>query len=313
MGQQSGRGLTRRTALQAAGVIGGGFAAGLALPRARRVSAQPPPTFPQAVASLTRLAPDVWRWSNGGYNSLIIAGDDGALVTEPSSQFNLKASSLTKAVVAAVTPKPITYVVYSHDHADHNTGGDAFADTAEFVSQELAKPKIAARNDPRSPVPTITFAEHMTLDLGGATVELYYFGRNHSDNSLVLYYPARRLIHGVDWLENRRLPFRDLGDSYPDEWVKGLERVDAELDFDTVVPGHTEPGPKSIVLDQRDYWLALMSAVRDAQAAGRADNSPEMIAFVRERLAPRYSTWGSFEDFLPLNIEGLIRIWTTGR
>jgi glyoxylase-like metal-dependent hydrolase (beta-lactamase superfamily II) len=312
--QQQSRRLTRRTAFQVAGVIGGGLAAGLALPRARRATAQQPTmTFPQAVASLTRLAEDVWVWTNGGYNSLIIAGEEGALVTEPSSQFNRGASTLLKAVVASLSPRPVTYVVFSHDHADHNTGGDVFADTAQFVAQELAQPKIAARNDPRSPTPTITFAEHMTLDLGDKTIELHYFGRNHSDNSLVLHYPARRLIHAVDWMENRRLPFRDHPDGYPDEWVRGLERVDAELDFDLVVPGHTPPGPKSSVLDLRDYWLALMGAVRDAQAAGLADNSPEMVAFVRERLAPQYSSWGSFEQFLPLNIEGLIRIWTTGR
>ncbi len=174
MDQQSDRRLTRRSALQAAGVIGGGLAVGLTQPRARRVSAQQGSvTFPQTVATLTRLAQDVWVWTNSGYNSLIITSDEGALVTEPSSQFNRGASTLLKAVVASLTPQPVKFVVFSHDHADHNTGGDVFADTAEFVSQELAAPKIAARNDPRSPVPTITFAEHMTLDLGGKEIELH--------------------------------------------------------------------------------------------------------------------------------------------
>lgn len=114
-------------------------------------------------------------------------------------------------------------------------------------------------------------------------------------------------------MENRRLPFRDLQDSYPDEWVAGLERVDAELDFDLLVPGHTQTGPKRLVLELRDYWLELMGAVRDAQVAGFAGNLPETVAFVRERLAPRYSSWGSFEEYLPLNIDGLIRILNTGR
>ena len=303
--------LSRRRALQVAGLAGGGLAAGLSLPRS--VSAQQMPMFPQTVATLRRLAEDVWLWTNGGYNSLIITSDEGALVTEPSSQFNRGASTLLKAVVASLSPAPVKYVVFSHDHADHNTGGDVFADTAEFISQELAQPKIAARNDPRSPVPTITFAQHMTLDLGGKTIELHYFGRNHSDNSLVLHYPDRRLIHAVDWIEPNRVPFRNFPDSYPEEWVQGLERVHAELDFDLVAPGHVAPGPKSSVLEVRDYLVELMAGIRDAQAMGLADNSPEMVAFVRQRLAPRFGTWGSFEEFLPLNIEGIIRIWTTGR
>ncbi len=312
MSQQDTHRLSRRQAIGVAALAGGGLAAGLRFaPRAAQAQ-QMPPTFPQTVGSLTRLAEDVWVWNFSGYNSLIIGSDDGALVTEPSSQFNRQASSLLKAAAMAVTNQPVRYVVFSHDHGDHNSGGDVFADTAEFVSQERAAPKIAARNDPRSPVPTTTFADHMTLDLGGKAIELHYFGRNHSDNSLVLYYPERRIAHAVDWIENRRLPFRDLQDSYPTEWIAGLERLDAELDFDTLVPGHTPPAPKSNVLAVRDYLVDLMKATAAAQQQGLADNSEEMVTFVRERLAPDYSTWGMWEEFLPLNIQGIIRIQSGG-
>ena len=106
--------VSRRRALQVAGLAGGGLAVGLSLPR-RAAAQQMPLRFPQTVAQLTRLAEDVWLWSNGGYNSLIITSDEGALVTEPSSQFNRGASTLLKAVVASLSPQPVKYVVFSHD------------------------------------------------------------------------------------------------------------------------------------------------------------------------------------------------------
>ncbi len=108
--------LSRRQALQVAGLAGGGLAAGLSLTGSTHVAAQQPPMFPQQVAGLTRLAEDVWLWTNGGYNSLIITSDEGALVTEPSSQFNRGASTLLKAVVASLTPQPVKYIIFSHDH-----------------------------------------------------------------------------------------------------------------------------------------------------------------------------------------------------
>ncbi|MGH2588284.1 MAG: MBL fold metallo-hydrolase [Dehalococcoidia bacterium] len=306
--------LSRRQALGVAALAGGGLAAGLSLVPRGAAAQQTPPMFPQTPGTLTRLAEDVYVWNFNGYNSLIITSEEGTLITEPSSQFNRQASALLKAVAAAVSMgAPVKYVVFSHDHADHNTGGDVFADTAEFVSHELAAPKIAGRNDPRSPVPGTTFADSMTLDLGGKEIRLHYFGRNHSDNSIVLEYPARRVVHAVDWIENRRLPFRDLQDSYIDEWMAGLERLNATLDFDTLVPGHTPPTTTSNVLAVRDYFVALNAAIDAAQARGLADNSPEMVAAIREQLAPAYSTWGSFEEFLPLNIQGIIRIRTAGR
>ena len=35
-----------------------------------------------------------------------------------------------------VTDEPVRYLVYSHDHAGHATGGAPFAETAAFVSHE---------------------------------------------------------------------------------------------------------------------------------------------------------------------------------
>ena len=41
------------------------------------------------------------------------------------------------------------------------------------------------------------------------------------------------------------------------------------------------------------------------------DNSAEMIDHVRAALEPNYGSWANFAEWLPLNIEGLIRIWST--
>ena len=59
----------------------------------------------------------------------------------------------------------------------------------------------------------------------------------------------------------------------------------------------------------REYLEDLIAAVRAAQEQGLADNSPEMVEAVRTELEPAYGTWGMFAEWLPLNIEGLLRIW----
>jgi hypothetical protein len=59
----------------------------------------------------------------------------------------------------------------------------------------------------------------------------------------------------------------------------------------------------------REYLEDLMAAVRAAQDQGLAENSPEMIEAVRTELEPAYGTWAMFAEWLPLNIEGLLRIW----
>ena len=202
------------------------------------------------------------------------------------------------------------YLIYSHDHADHATGGDVFADTATFVSHSNAVAKLAALGDPRVPVPQIAFNDQLQIELGGKMIELYYTGRNHSDNSIVLLYPEQRLLFAVDFIPIDRLPYQNLGDSYPEEWIASLNWIDENLDFDTLVPGHPPlPGTKADVGEMRQYLEDLIASVRAAQEAGLADNSPEMVAAVQADLEAAYGSWGMFAEWLPLNIEGLIRIW----
>jgi len=69
-------------------------------------------------------------------------------------------------------------------------------------------------------------------------------------------------------------------------------------------------GTKADVGELRGYAEDLIAAVQDAQEQGLADNSPEMVEAVRMTLEPEYGTWANFAEWLPLNIEGLIRIWS---
>ncbi len=266
---------------------------------------------PPSVAELTRVAEDVYMFRSIGHNTMFIVTDEGVIAMDPISQVNPRADQLYRAAIASVTDQPVRYVIYSHEHADHVEGGAIFADTAQFVSQRRAAAAIAARNDPRTPVPTVVFDDHLTLELGGKSVELYYTGRNHTDNSIVLLYPARRLLFAVDFIPVESLPFRTLSGDYPDEWIESLRWIEENLDFDVLVPGHGRLGTQDTPRQVREYFQDLMAAIRAAQARGLADNSPEMIDAVRADLAPKYSAWGNWGPYLPENIEGILRNWAS--
>jgi glyoxylase-like metal-dependent hydrolase (beta-lactamase superfamily II) len=261
-------------------------------------------------SEVQQIADNVYAFVSGGYVSLFIVTDEGVIATDPGSQGDPTRADAFKQAIASVTDQPVRYVVYSHSHADHATGGGVFADTATFVSHANAVEKIAELNDPNTPVPTISFTDKMSITLGGKTIDLYYTGRNHSDNMIVLHDPEQGVLYAVDFIPVNSLPFQNLPDAYPEEWVESLQWVEDNLDFDTLVPGHPPvPGTKETVTQVRGYLVDLMAAVRAAQDQGLADNSPEMLEAVRAGLAARYETWANFQEWLPLNIEGLTGIW----
>lgn len=266
--------------------------------------------LPQSVAELTRVADDVYMWRSLTHNTIFIVTEDGVVAADPIGLTNTRSPQMYKAAIASVTDRPVRYLIYSHDHADHVTGGSVFSDTLEAViSHRFAAPKISARLGAVTPVPTFLVDNQASFTLGGATIDLLYTGRNHSDNSLVIHYGARRLIFAVDFIPVRSLPFRTLTDSYLDEWIGSLQWIENNLHFDTLIPGHGQLGTKASVSEMRQYLLNLSDAIRTARSRGMADNSEPMVAAVRTALAARYGAWENFGPYLPENIQGVIRMW----
>lgn len=299
--------------LHEAAVAGTALVAEGALRSVPAAHAQIPATAPPAVAELQRIAEDVYQWRILNHNALFIVTDAGVIATAPCGLFVPRSPQMYRAAIATVTALPVRDVVYSHDHEDHNKGGAVFADTAEFVAHRLAAPEIAARNEPDSPVPTILVDDRLELTLGSTRVELIYTGRNHSDNSLVLLYRARRLLFAMDFIPVRTVHFRDLPDSYTQAWIASLRWIEEHLDFDILAPGHGQLGTRDTVREVREYTEDLVAAIRAAQAQGLPDNSEAMGAAVRAALAPRYGSWAQFDAWLPLNIQGVIRNWAQGQ
>ena len=60
----------------------------------------------------------VFRW--WVYRSIFMVTDEGVIVTDP---MNPKAANLLLGEIRKITDKPVKFVVYSHNHHDHISGG----------------------------------------------------------------------------------------------------------------------------------------------------------------------------------------------
>jgi glyoxylase-like metal-dependent hydrolase (beta-lactamase superfamily II) len=245
--------------------------------------------------SITKIAGDLYRFQNNFHYAVFLVTPAGIIATDP---IDADAATWLKAELAKQFNKPIKYLIYSHDHRDHIAGGEVFADTAIVVAHENAKAVIMSQKRPTA-VPQITFSDHMSIELGGKIVELSYVGRNHSDNSIVMRFPAERALFAVDFIPVKAVAFRDLPDAYIPDWMESLKRVEA-MDFDVLVPGHGPLGTKDDVRAFRNYMEDLHAAVLAASHAGKS--VAEMKQSIR---LDKYKDWARYDEFLPLNIEGM--------
>ena len=250
---------------------------------------------------ITKLADDVYLFRHQFHQAIFLTTPEGVIVTDPISA---EAATWLRAEIAKLTDKPVRYVVYSHHHSDHITGGKAFADQAVFVSQAAALPYIVDAADPTTPVPTLTFTDRMFIDLGGTHVELIYTGKNHSDNSLVVLLPQHKLLFAVDFIPVETMAYRTMRSDYPDDWIESLKRVE-QLEFDTLVPGHGKIGRKEHVRMFRGYLEDLRAAVLEQVKKGASlDETKKAVQL------PKYESWSRYADWFPENVEGMYRYLT---
>ncbi len=150
--------------------------------------------------------------------------------------------------------------------------------------------------------PDITFAEQMTVTLGGKSVELHYAGFGHTDDTAVVLFPDERTIYVVDALTPDRLPFEDLDGTFLPEWLQWLRYVDA-LDFDIISPGHEDVGTKADLTEQINYMRDLIDGVRAGIDAGLSKQE-----LVDSLPLAEYSHMRQFDNWRAQNILGAYEI-----
>jgi glyoxylase-like metal-dependent hydrolase (beta-lactamase superfamily II) len=254
--------------------------------------------------SITKIAGDLYRFQNRAHYSVFLVTREGILVTDP---INADAAKWLEAELAKRFPGvPIRYLVYSHSHADHIAGGEVFADTATVVAHERAKQRIVAEQVPTA-TPQETFSDRKTLQLGGKRVELIFHAPSHSDNLIVMHFPAERTVFAVDIVAVKRLPYQDFPDADMAGWIATLKALEA-MDFDILAPGHGALGGKADLADHRRYLETLRDQVKAGMAAGKSVDELKQSVTMSE-----YASWGMYKEWREANVAGMYRLLQTSR
>jgi len=83
--------------------------------------------------AITEIADDLYWAQNDNHYTVFLVTDDGIILADP---INADFSAWLKTEIADRFGVPVRYVLYSHHHWDHASGGAVFEDTAQFVGHE---------------------------------------------------------------------------------------------------------------------------------------------------------------------------------
>lgn len=234
----------------------------------------------EARVETQRVTGDIYMLSGGGGNIGLFVGSDGPVLID--DEFAPVAPKV-RAAVAAISDRPVRFLLNTHWHVDHAGGNEEFGRTGAIIvaqdavrqrlSTEQANP-MSGRRTPASPpvaLPVITFGETLKLHLNGDDLEIVHLPAAHTDGDVVIRFRKANVVHTGDIFFNGMYPFIDGSSGGTlDGFIAAVDRTLAMTDENTrIIPGHGPLGTRRDLVEYRDMLVIVRDRIVKLVRAGR--------------------------------------------
>src|SRR5438477_11842307 len=174
------------------------------------IDAQPPAQEGPKVVEVEKIKDNLFMLKGGGGNTAVYVGAAGVTVVDAKNP-GWGQPILDK--IKELTPKPVAMLINTHTHGDHVSGNVDFPATVDIVVQEntkanMEKMPIFKENGGKG-LPKRTFKDKMSVGSGRDRIDLYYFGRGHTNGDAFVVFPELRIVHAADLFPGKNVPFMD--------------------------------------------------------------------------------------------------------
>lgn len=227
---------------------------------------------PKAGATIEKirlLKPNLYMITGGGANTLVRVTPEGLILVDTKNPGDDNYNRVMEEI-KSVSNLPVKYVLNTQHHPDHVGTNQKFIDAgAAVISLEALKTFMGS--DPRTKDipgrPTQTFAKDYVLKFGGAEVDAHFYGRGHTGDDTMVYFPDLKVVMVSDQITDNTpiVDFANGGSAVG--WNQSLDGV-LKLDFEMAIPGRGEPKTRADVEAYKTKFATLLSRASDAIKAG---------------------------------------------
>ena len=228
----------------------------------------------------TKVAGSVYMLEGSGGNIGVLVGNDGVILID--DQFAPLSEKIKKAI-AAISDKPIRFIINTHFHGDHSDGNKVFGSEGSIiVAHENARKRLstdyifeAFKQEQKAMsyegLPKITFAESLTFNMNGETVQVIHIKNAHTDGDAAIYFKASNVLHTGDAFVRYGLPFIDDGGGGTiDGMISGAEQMLKMINDETkIIPGHGQISSKKDLQDYKNKLQIIRNRIADGIKAGK--------------------------------------------
>lgn len=251
-----------------------------------------------------KLSNSTYMLQGAGGNIGLSVGEDAVFVVD--DQFAPLTPKL-KAAIAALSKKPVKFVVNTHWHFDHTGGNENFGKGGavivahENVRKRMSSDQVIAfmnmpiKAAPAVALPVITFGKDISFHLNGEELYVFHVPNGHTDGDAIVHFKTSNVVHMGDTYFNKIYPFIDTSSGgSPEGIVAAVDRVlKSTNDTTRFIPGHGALGNRA---DLTAYRTMLDTVSGRVTALAREGKNLEQVVAAKPT-AEFDDVWG--KGFLP--------------
>jgi len=206
-------------------------------------------------------------------NTAVFLTDNGVVVVDTKNP-NTGKGILEK--IKTVTDKPVTMIINTHTHQDHTGSNEDFSPTIDIVAHENTKTNMTKmtnfQGDKAKFLPKKTYKDKLVLGNGKDEIDLYYFGRAHTNGDSFVVFPSVGAMHSGDAFAGKTTPLIDANNGGSAvEYGKTLANAASTIkNVDTVITGHSPLMKPADLKEYADFNNDFITWVQSEIKAGKS-------------------------------------------
>ena len=229
-----------------------------------------------------KLSDTLYMLVGAGGNLGVSIGDDAVFVID--DQYAPLVPKI-QAAIAALSPKPVRFVLNTHFHGDHTGGNEALGQAGALIvahdnvrrrmNSEQFISFVSARvpPSPKAALPVVTVPGEIRFHLNGDEIHAFHVPHAHTDGDLIVHFSKGDVVHMGDVYFRGMYPFIDTSSGGgADGVIAAVDRVLAlSTDKTRIIPGHGPLASKADLQAYRDMLATVTQRIKTLRREGKND------------------------------------------
>lgn len=254
--------------------------------------------------SITRVSEHVYAII-GFPNIAIVVGNRGTLVVDTGLGPRNGAIVVKQAEKLAKVPN--LYLTTTHFHPEHAMGEQAFPPRTVIIRPAVQQDEMNKHAtelmdlfrglseqsrellaDVKMRPPDIMFDKEISLDLGGVTARLFWWGPAHTQGDEMIFVEQDSVLIPGDIVQDKIVPNMPNADASVKNWLAILDKLEP-LKPRFIVPDHGALGDGSLIAKERAFLLDLQARSLELKREGKSVD--QAATTVTAEFKTKYPDW----------------------